>query len=268
MKPFLISFLSRSVRLILALLLIYASAVFYFVYSERRIAFPRAIPHKEARAFLTEKKVDEVFCSMKDGTVLEGFHFGDSTRPLLVYFPAEDEDAAQFLAEAILAKNMQFLTFNYRGSGKNKGTPSEETFLSDAQTLAACAEKHSRAPKVFSGRGAGAILAVKVNEKNVPLILIDPIESLADRISSKYGIFFPKFLIRTKFSLSDADFQKVSSLLILKDRALAEKETLSEKFQKFPFYKREGETLSEALDKILRPETPEKSPDSSQSETF
>lgn len=256
MKKFFLSSLSRIIRLALALLLIYASMVFYLMLSERRIAFPRAIKHEEARKEIADtNKIQKVFCTTSDEILLEGFFTKIPNIPTLLYFPDADEDAAQFMAETMDSKNINRLTFNYRGSGENKGKPEEETFLADAKQIANCAQKIS-SQLLYSGRGVGAIAAAKLRNPNAPLILIDPVESISEKISSKYKLFFPKFLIHTKVSLAPEDLNSKAPTLILEDRSINQvsNENFKKKFPNIPTRGRDGKTLAEILDQIIIPE--------------
>lgn len=251
MKLALLKAVTKVARTALALLMLYACVVFYFALSERRIAFPRAIPHKEARASLP-KETERVSCEI-DGLSLEGFALGDSALPTIFYLPDSDEDAAQFLAEAAGARHTRLLSFNYRGSGENKGKPNGETMLQDAAELARCAGGLSKT-LIFAGRGAGAILAAKARTEGSPLLLIDPDESVAAKISGKYRIFFPEFLVRTKLGIDSADFQGNAPTLLLMDRVEHKAGNLgfARKFG-LPHLDRGGKTLRELLDEAVKP---------------
>lgn len=251
MKLLLLKAVAKVARTALALLMLYACVVFYFALSERRIAFPRAIPHKEARAALP-KNVERVSCEV-EGLSLEGFAVGDTALPAIFYLPDTDEDAAQFLAEAAGVKHTRLLSFNYRGSGENKGKPTEETMLQDAAGLAKCAGGLAKT-LIFAGRGTGAILAAKVRSETSPLILIDPSESVAAKISGKYRIFFPKFLVRTKLGISGSEFQGGAPTLLLMDR-VEHKATNLDFAKKFslPHLDRGGGTLPDLLDEAVKP---------------
>lgn len=257
-KKKLLEFGSRAVRLALALLIIYASMVFYLVLTERRNAYPRAITHKESREAIA---LAETFtCKTGDGIELEGFGMGDKTKPVILYYPDADEDVAQFLAETAAAKNTYRIGFNYRGSGTNKGAPDEEKVLADAFQIAECVSRNSEllngpAP-IYSGRGTGAILATKIRAGfhglDQPIILIDPNISVAQKISDKYRALFPKFLVKSKLAMDEKDLKNA---LVLEDRSTAK--LSNEEFLKqfpLPSNKRGGTTLVEALDKIIKPE--------------
>ena len=251
MKLMLLKALAKLARLVLALVMLYACVVFYFALSERRLAFPRAIPHKEARAALP-KETSRISCEV-GGLELEGFALGDTALPTIFYLPDSDEDAAQFIAEASGVKHTRLLAFNYRGSGENKGKPSEETMLSDAFELSKCARALSKTV-IFAGRGTGAILAAKVREGNSPLLLIDPAESVAAKISGKYRIFFPQVLVRTKLGIEGSEFSVPAPTLLLMDRVdhAEQNRAFLLKFG-LPHLERGGRTLPASLDEAVRP---------------
>ena len=240
---------SRILRLAGILLVIYISMVFYLALTERRNAFPRAITHNEARAAITGK-AKSINCTLDDGTKLEGFVVGNESNDVLLYYPDADEDAAQFLAELDSLPGYAAATFNYRGSGENKGTPSQETFESDAQMIYECASQiNGRAPKVIAGRGTGAILATKQEKRNNNLILIDPVLSIADAISDKYRLLYPKFLVRADVKISKEDISNASNVIILSDRArfCDRSHTVEKTLGNVKLTKRTTEPLSEVI---------------------
>ena len=245
--------LSRILRYAGILLLIYISMVFYLALTERRNAFPRAITHNEARTAIADK-ARAINCTLDDGTKLEGFVVGNEQNNVLLYYPDADEDAAQFLAELDSLPGFAAATFNYRGSGENKGTPSQETFESDAQMIYECATQiNGNAPKVIAGRGTGAILATKMVKKENITILIDPVWSIADAISDKYRILYPKFLIRADVKIEKKDISTSNNIVILSDRARNSDRTSSvaQKFEGVNLSKRGSESLSEAIFSVI-----------------
>lgn len=212
----------RLLRLVGVLLLIYVSMVFYLALTERRNAYPRAISHKEAQAAIAST-AKGISCTLEDKTQLEGWvvqsHTDSST---LLYFPDADEDAAQFLAEAGSQPGVTLITFNYRGSGRNKGNPSSETFEKDAYEIAQCASQlHNHPVEAIAGRGTGAILAANIANSSQKLLLIDPVWSIADAISYKYRYMFPKFLIRAPETMNQEKLEKsVENIVIIQDKAI------------------------------------------------
>ena len=245
--------LSRILRYAGILLLIYISMVFYLALTERRNAYPRAITHNEARTAIAEK-AKSISCTLDDGTVLEGFVVGNKQNNILLYYPDADEDAAQFLAELDSLPGYAATTFNYRGSGENKGTPSQETFVTDAQMIYECATQiNGNAPKVIAGRGTGAILATKMVKKENITLLIDPVWSIADAISDKYRLLYPKFLVRSDLKIEKSDISTSNNILILSDRARFNDRTsaVQQAFGSVNLSKRASETLSEAIQNVI-----------------
>ena len=241
--------LSRILRYAGILLLIYISMVFYLALTERRNAFPRAITHNEAREAITNK-ARAINCTLDDGTKLEGFVVGNEQNNVILYYPDADEDAAQFLAELDSLPGYAAATFNYRGSGENKGTPSQETFESDAQMIYECASQiNGNAPKVVAGRGTGAILATKMVKKENIILLIDPVWSIADAISDKYRLLYPKFLVRADVKIEKKDISTSNNIEILSDRARFSDRNhkIIQDFEGINLSKRGSKPLSEAI---------------------
>ena len=245
--------LSRILRYAGIFLLIYISMVFYLALTERRNAYPRAITHNEARTAIADK-AKSISCTRDDGTVLEGFVVGNKQNNILLYYPDADEDAAQFLAEIDSLPGYAATTFNYRGSGENKGTPSQETFVTDAQMIYECATQiNGNAPKVIAGRGTGAILATKMVKKENITLLIDPVWSIADAISDKYRLLYPKFLVRSDLKIEKSDISTSNNIVILSDRARFNDRTsaVQQAFGSVNLSKRASETLSEAIQNVI-----------------
>jgi hypothetical protein len=216
-----LGFGAKVLRIVGILLVIYVSMVFYLALTERRNAFPRAITHKEARQAI-KGKAKSISCTMEDGTVFEGWSTGKQGEPTLLYFPDADEDAAQFIAEVQELEGTALVTFNYRGSGNNKGTPSEETFVPDARGIFECATQvNGQPPAYLAGRGTGAILAVELSGKGQKLVLIDPVASIADAVSGKYRLLYPKFLVRASVEIPREKLQKkYNDAVLLADRKM------------------------------------------------
>jgi len=218
LKQSVTEFALRALRLVGVLVLIYVCMVFYLALTERQNAYPRAIAHKEAEAAI-QSTAKPVSCTLEDGIVLGGWTLGDGETTFL-YYPDADEDAAQFLAEVQNIKNVTIVTFNYRGSANNKGTPNSETFLPDSRQIAECATQVKGVrPQYIAGRGTGAILAAEQFEENQKLILIDPVESIADALSEKYRALYPKFLVRAPEKVPTSKLQqRGKSVFTLSDR--------------------------------------------------
>ena len=244
----------KSLRLAGILVVIYMSMVFYLALTERRNAYPRAIPHKEARAAI-EGRAQGINCTLQDGTVLEGWKMGGAGIPTLLYYPDADEDAAQFLAELDSISEITLITFNYRGSGNNKGTPSEKTFSPDSKEILECASQvNGAAPKFIAGRGTGAIPAFNNSNRETRLILIDPVESIADALVYKYGFLYPKFLVRAGDTINTGkNGPSIDQIGILLDRSQFSDRghIFAKKFQGASVWNRDGASFRDVMIKIL-----------------
>lgn len=245
----------RLLRIAGILCVIYVSMVFYLALTERRNAFPRAIYHKEANEAI-RSKAKALTCTLEDGTVLHGFSIGSENAKTLLYYPEADEDAAQFLAQIDSIPNVSVVTFNYRGSGENKGTPSAETFEKDAEQIKECASQvNGNIPSYIAGRGTGAILAAQQSTKDSYTILIDPILDIASSIHRKYGFLYPKFLVRTSLR---ADTDKINAqgerIIVLMDRKQHEERTKEEiqNLKKIQIVVRGGDPLQKTLTNSIR----------------
>ncbi len=245
----------RLLRIAGILAVIYVSMVFYLALTERRNAYPRAIPHKEARAAI-DGKAQGISCTLEDGTILEGWKLGEAGTPTLLYYPDADEDAAQFLAELDRIDGITLTTFNYRGSGNNKGTPSGDNWSSDSQEILECASQvNGKRPEYIVGRGTGAILAFNNSDSQSKLILIDPVESIAEALVYKYRFLYPKFLVRAKDSINTGENSpSIYQIGIMLDRVqFADRSQKSiQKLRGATVWKRDGASFRDALTKIIR----------------
>lgn len=244
----------RALRLAGGLLLIYASMVFYLALTERQNAYPRAITHNEAQAAI-QKVSSTLTCTLEDGIALEGWSIGNAQDPSLLYYPDADEDAAQFLAEVQGIEGYNLVAFNYRGSANNKGTPSADNFEPDARQIAECAKQiNGKKPAFLVGRGTGAILAAQQLGDGQKLILIDPVMSIADAISEKYRLLYPRFLIRAKEKIPENELKKRSDdVILLKDRKNSCEDNHKTKlsFLLTKVHKRGQNTLQKSVSEIL-----------------
>lgn len=252
-------FFLRALRLVGVFALIYVCMVFYLALTERQKAFPRAITHKEANAAI-QGKAKSLSCTLEDGIVLGGWSLGSENDPILLYYPDAEEDAAQFLAEIEEIPGIQLVTFNYRGSGENKGKPSEDNFETDGSQIFECsAQVNGVEPPYVMGRGTGAILAAqqasnKKYAQTVQLIFSDPIFSIADAVSQKYRKLYPKFLVRSRVSVSQNIFDNIKKdPLIILDRKQFEHRTKDNIriIKNKTIVSRDGETLNTTLRKAL-----------------
>ncbi len=254
-KKNILGFFSRILRFLGIIALLYVSMVFYLALTERRNAYPRAISHNEARAAI-QNHAKNISCSLEDGTILNGFIAGDKNAPLLLYYPDADEDGAQFIAEVQSIPEVALATFNYRGSADNKGSPDHKTFGPDAKEIWECASQINGTQPAFAvGRGTGAILAAEQGNSQTNFILIDPVLSIADAISAKYRILYPKFLVRAPEVLPlERLGHHGSNVQIVLDRKFVEERAqhVVQKLSEAKVERRGGSTLQQTLVQILQ----------------
>lgn len=245
----------KTLRILGILLVLYISMVFYLALTERRSAFPRAIYHKEANEAI-KGIAKPLSCTLDDGTVLEGYSLGNEKDPVMLYYPEADEDAAQFLAQTESISGVMLVTFNYRGCGNNKGTPSADNFESDAFQIAQCASQvNGNRPLYLAGRGTGAILAAEQWQKGQKLLFIDPVFDIADAITEKYRLLYPKFLVRTNLKYdTDKLNSDIEHTAILIDRKNFEERTRrqTEKISGAKILNRNGENLRSVIETLLQ----------------
>ena len=253
-KTLLKNSLFRLLRIAGILAIIYVSMVFYLALTERRNAFPRAIYHKEANEAI-QGKVRPLICTLEDGIVLNGFSMGNESAPVMLYFPEADEDAAQFLAQVDTLPQINVVTFNYRGSAQNKGTPSEENFMADARQIFECASQvNGNTPNILAGHGMGAIPAAEFMDTGKTLLLIDPIFDIAESIAQKYKALYPEFLVRTSLKANTGKLAKYAeNVYLIYDRKSSEQQTrkTAEKIQYRDSFVRGGEHLSTIILKAI-----------------
>jgi hypothetical protein len=251
---------AKLLRFVGILAVIYVSMVFYLALTERRNAYPRAIPHKEARAAI-DVKAQSISCTLEDGTVLEGWKLGEAGTPTLLYYPDADEDAAQFLAELDRIEGITLTAFNYRGSGNNKGTPSEDNWSPDSREILECATQiNGKHPEYVVGRGTGAILAFNNSDKQTKIVLIDPVESIAEVLVYKYRFLYPEFLVRAKDSINTGkNSPSIYQVGIMLDRAqfVDRSQKSIQKLKGETVWKRDGASFRDGFIKILHSYTPD-----------
>ena len=121
--------------------------------------------------------------------------------------------------------------------------------------ISECASQiNGKEPEIVAGRGTGAILATKKVKKNNTTILIDPVLSIADAISDKYRLLYPKFLVRANVSISPSDISEASNIFILSDRArFSDRSHMVEQaLEGIKLSKRAAEPLSEAILNVIK----------------
>ena len=239
------TFLFKILRMIGIVALLYICLLLYMVLSERRLAFPRAEADKASEETL---RSGAILCHVDDDKKLQGWTVNDSLEETVLYFADGGEDAATFLAHAKKIPGFRFVTFNYRGSAGSEGTPGEKFYASDILAMAACARAES---PIFIGHGTGAIAAYNSLAKGLGkgAILVDPAESFRSALSTRYRIFFPEFLSRTKSEMDFTSQVQAKPVVILDDPRRSElvRNLLDKHPNDFLLVEREGKSLLDVL---------------------
>ena len=176
----------------------------------RLIYFP--LPDEPAPVATALPGADEVTFQTEDGLRLGGWFLpgpgGESSSPTVLVFNgnAGDRSFRAPLAADLSQAEFSVLLFDYRGYGRNPGTPSEAGLLMDARAARAyLTRRHDVDPDrlVYFGESLGAAVAVALAAEQPPaaLIMRSPFTSLAEMGHLHYP-FLPVvgFLLRDRFA--------------------------------------------------------------------
>lgn len=242
-------FFFKTLRLLAIFAIIYVCILFYMAISERRYAFPRAQADKTAAETLEKHAV---LCRTNDGKKLQGWILNDSLSNTVLYFADTGEDAATFLENAKGISNVRIVGFNYRGSAGSEGSPGEKFYEGDVLAMIGCAGSEN---PIFLGHGTGGIAAYNAFVKGYgkKAILVDPYENFRDKLSGRYRIFFPEFLIRTKIGMRfDGEGTKRATIVLDNPgRRESVQKILDAHPEKFDVIDRKGASLLKILKEIL-----------------
>lgn len=242
--------LFKTLRFAAIAIIVYLCMAAYLLISERRLSFPRAERDEASESVLRQGALR---CQTKDGKWLSGFISGDSSLPTVLYFADRGEDAATFLAHAKNIPGFRFAAFNYRGSAGSEGSPKEKFLAEDILAMIGCAGAEDA---VFLGHGTGAIAAYNSLAQGFGrgAVLVDPEESFKSALSSRYRIFFPEFLARTKTRMNFETPVPASKVTVVLDdprRKDAVERLLKKRPEAFTVQNRGGASLLEVLTGIL-----------------
>lgn len=239
----------KTLRFAAIIAIVYLCLVGYLLLSERRLSFARAESDKTSADTIKEYALR---CQTKDGKWLQGWVSKDSLAPTVLYFADRGEDAATFLAHAMRIPGFRFAGFNYRGSAGSEGSPGEKHYAEDIRAMVGCANAEGA---IFLGHGTGAIAAYNSfkNDLGRGAVLVDPVESFGDALSSRYRVFFPRFLSRTKTQMEFDSSAAPQALVIFDDpRKGAGVESLIKNHpEAFHVLRRDGASLLDVLEKVL-----------------
>lgn len=154
---------------------------------------PRLLDAQQAKALLSEKRVEEVRIATPEGFFLHGWlrhpeHWNPARpHPLVIVYGGVAQEVSEFVHGTTGRKangSWGWLMVNYRGFGLSGGSPSERSVLSDARRIydwAAARPDVDRASIVVLGRSLGSYVAsaVAASRKVRGAILATPFDSAA-----------------------------------------------------------------------------------------
>ena len=171
----------------------------------RLIYFPLSVDVPPVATVLPDAQ--EVVIPTADGLHLAGwFAPAGASRATVIVFNgnAGDRSFRAPLASALVRANFSVLLFDYRGYGRNPGSPSEQGLLADARAAHAYVTGPlgvDPARLVLFGESLGASVAVSlaVEQRPAALILRSPFTSLEDMARLHYPFIPAGPLLRDRF---------------------------------------------------------------------
>jgi uncharacterized protein len=192
------------------LVLAAAGAVFgmIYIFQERLIFYPQGLSGEEAEQLAAnDEEVEEMAFQSRDGTILHGWLLQASEEKddggLLIYYGGNGEElSGQIPGMKENLPEWSVLLVNYRGYGKNEGSPREGKLYEDA--LEIFDETKKRYPDkqvVLMGRSIGTAVALKTAaEREVEgMILVSPFDSLNEVAKLHYPFLPIDILLRYSF---------------------------------------------------------------------
>ncbi len=173
----------------------------------RLIYFPRSQDVPPVAGILPG--AEEISFDTPDGVRLSGW-FAPSTETvagatvLVFNGNAGDRSFRAPLAAALNQAGLSVLLFDYRGYGRNPGSPSEKGLVTDTRTArayAAARDKVDVGRLVYFGESLGAAVAVALALEHPPaaLVLRSPFTSLTDMGRLYYPLLPTNLLLRDRF---------------------------------------------------------------------
>lgn len=209
-------------RIFLAIVLLYLSAIGFIYLFQRRIIFQGTRLQRD-HLFKFDNSFTEHFILMEDGEQINGLLFKstEKTRGLILYFHGNADNLTRWGQYAVDYTRLGFDVFmvDFRGFGKSTGKPDEEAFYADAQaiynwTQTQLPEKYDKF--IIYGRSLGAAVATSLATKvhTDLLILETPFDSFRGAISKALRpLVFP---FPFKFQFSNASrIRKIQAKIII-----------------------------------------------------
>jgi pimeloyl-ACP methyl ester carboxylesterase len=203
----------KSIGKVLGLvLLIYAAVCIGFYVSQDKIIFQsEKLP--ENYIFTFDQEFEEHFITTYDGKKINALLFPtqQQSKGLILYFHGNADNLQRWGKYAVDFTTLGYdvLMTDYRGYGKSEGTPNEEDFYKDAQTILQWSHDNIESKRlIIYGRSLGSAVASNLASTANPdlLILETPFEKLSGALyflPSRYDFpnqaFLPKVKCRKIF---------------------------------------------------------------------
>ena len=199
--------------LLIALSLLFISAIMLYYLQEKLIFLPTKLPDNYTYSFA--EPFEEFFLESEDGAKLNVLHFPvDNPRGIIVYFHGNAGDLSRWgeIVTPFTQYGYDIAAIDYRGYGKSKGKRSEQALFDDAQLFYDWAlQRFDEERIIVYGRSLGASIATELASRNSPkkLILETPFYNLMDVAQERFG-FLPLRTILSYKMNSNQYIQKVS----------------------------------------------------------
>ncbi len=197
---------------------VYACILLGMFLFQKPLVYPGAYHFKTT---MENSKTQSVDLSAADGTVIQIVKMKNDKKndKAILIFHGNNDLATNKINDINPNLGWDIFAVEFRGFGKNQGTPSEEGFLEDAKTALGYLQHQGYKKIVYYGHSLGTGTAVDLCRvyKPTALILDAPFTSLADTAAEHYP-FLPKFII--KFLLLDEYDSKATLSSIKLDNLL------------------------------------------------
>lgn len=190
--------------LLLALSLLFLSAVMLYLLQEKLIFLPTKLA--EDHVYVFTEPFEEFFLESGDGAKLNALHFSiENPKGIIIYFHGNAGNLSRWgeIAAPFTQYGYDVVVMDYRGYGKSKGKRSEQALFDDAQLFYDWALKRFGEDRILIyGRSLGASIATELASRNNPhkLILETPFYNLMDVAQERFGFLPLKTILSYKMN--------------------------------------------------------------------
>jgi uncharacterized protein len=175
-------------------------------FQRRLIYFPSTAPVPSASAYLPTAR--DVVLNTSDGVELGAWYLPGrpgTTAVLVANGNAGDRSARAPLAEALAARGLSVLLFDYRGYGGNAGSPSEEGLARDVRAARQFLVDNTDGRLVYFGESLGAAVVAELATEHAPagMVLRSPFVDLASVGRVHYPYLPVGALLKDRFPVAE-----------------------------------------------------------------